>query len=402
MTEFKNPFRPGAGHQPPYLAGREQERAEFKASLSQFPVTQNFIITGLRGVGKTVLLDSLKPSAIEAGWLWAGTDMSESVSVSEENLAIRLIADLATISSLFPVEVRKTGLGFGNEIQTEKVYYTYEVLCQIYTSTPGLVADKLKVVLELVWELVKDKAKGVILAYDEAQNLTDQSAINQYPLSILLEVVQYLQKKQIPYLLVLTGLPTLFPKLVETRTYAERMFHVVTLDKLEDSQSRKAITEPIKHHKSIIAFTPDSVTAIVFYSGGYPYFIQFLCKEAFDTYHQQMKMGITTPNVTVGELMRKLDSDFYIGRWSRITDRQKALLTLTAHLGTCDDEFTVQEIESKSKESGNGFSASNINQMLARLTEMGLIYKNRHGKYSFAVPMFSAFIKRQMNNTTQY
>jgi hypothetical protein len=100
--------------------------------------------------------------------------------------------------------------------------------------------------------------------------------------------------------------------------------------------------------------------------------------------------------------MRKLDSDFYIGRWSRITDRQKALLTLTAHLGTCDDEFTVQEIESKSKESGNGFSASNINQMLARLTEMGLIYKNRHGKYSFAVPMFSAFIKRQMNNTTQY
>lgn len=397
MAEFKNPFRPGAGHQPPYLAGREDEKEDFKKSLFRLPITQNLIITGLRGVGKTVLLDSLKPLAIENAWLWAGTDMSESVSVSEDNLAIRLIADLSSITSRFPVVVSKSQLGFGKEDSTQEVHYSYEVLYAIYKQTPGLVADKLKALLELVWDLVKDKTMGIILAYDEAQNLTDQTGEKQYPLSILLEVVQYLQKKEIPYMLVLTGLPTLFPKLVETRTYAERMFHVVTLNRLTDTQTKKAITEPIKKHNSHIEFTEDAVEQIALFSGGYPYFIQFLCKEAFDSYHQQLKMGYT-PIVTIGELMRKLDTDFYIGRWSRITDRQKSLLVLIAQVHTCEDEFTVSEIEAKSKSLNETFSSSNINQMLSRLGDLGLIYKNRHGKYSFAVPLFSDFIKRQIED----
>ena len=87
MAEFTNPFRPGAGHTPPYLAGRQAERVEFQRLLGQATILENMILTGLRGVGKTVLLDSFRPLAIEHGWVWVGTDLSESTSVSEDNMA---------------------------------------------------------------------------------------------------------------------------------------------------------------------------------------------------------------------------------------------------------------------------------------------------------------------------
>src|SRR4051812_13829780 len=92
---FVNPYKPGAGHQPPHLAGREQEIKEFDQLLAQDTILENMVLTGLRGVGKTVLLDTLKPRAVASGWLWVGTDLSESASVSEQHLAVRLLADLA-------------------------------------------------------------------------------------------------------------------------------------------------------------------------------------------------------------------------------------------------------------------------------------------------------------------
>src|SRR5579864_7726861 len=87
--KIENPFKPGAGHMPPYLAGREHETGEFRKLLQQDVILNNLVLTGLRGIGKTVLLEIFKPIAIQEGWLWAGTDLSESTSVSEENLALR-------------------------------------------------------------------------------------------------------------------------------------------------------------------------------------------------------------------------------------------------------------------------------------------------------------------------
>ncbi len=93
-AQFTNPFRPGAGHMPPYLAGRTSEHEEVRRILDQTIILENVILTGLRGVGKTVLLETLKPLAREKGWLWAGTDLSESISINEETTALRLITDL--------------------------------------------------------------------------------------------------------------------------------------------------------------------------------------------------------------------------------------------------------------------------------------------------------------------
>src|SRR5215475_9699526 len=110
---FVNPFRPGAGHRPPYLAGRQLEEAEFRRLLSQSTIMQNMILTGLRGVGKTVLLEHLKPVALQENWLWVGTDLSEAASISEANLAERLLTDLSVVTQAIAIGVAKrTGPGF--------------------------------------------------------------------------------------------------------------------------------------------------------------------------------------------------------------------------------------------------------------------------------------------------
>jgi hypothetical protein len=98
----------------------------------------------------------------------------------------------------------------------------FSLLKWVYDQTPGLTSDKLKAVLDLVWHNLKEtNVRGIVLAYDEAQNMSDQAVARQYPLSLLLDVFQSIQKKGVPILLVLTGLPTLFPKLVDARTFAE-------------------------------------------------------------------------------------------------------------------------------------------------------------------------------------
>lgn len=397
MKTHENPFRPGAGHRPPYLAGRENEIREFIRLLDQKVILNNLVLTGLRGVGKTVLLDTFKPHAIERNWLWIGTDLSESATVSEDSIAIRLLTDLSTITSSIVIaekEIRK--IGFMSEPHKVEHKLDYSVLKAIYDKTPGLVLDKLKFILELIWtHLSQSDKKGLIFAYDEAQNMADHSAKEQYPLSVLLDLFQSIQKKNIPFMLVFTGLPTLFPKLVEARTFSERMFRVVFLDKLNDHESRMAITKPIEDANCPIKLNEESIGAIIKLSAGYPYFIQFICREVYDSFLQGQQ------SVPTEAIIRKLDSDFFSGRWSRATDRQRELLRVIAMLENCDTEFTVQEIVDLSGETlQRPFSSSHVNQMLVSLGNVGLVYKNRHGKYSFAVPLLGQYIRRQAEGAT--
>lgn len=399
---FTNPFRAGAGHLPPYLAGREQEKKEFSNSLEQSPITTNLVLTGLRGVGKTVLLETFKPLAIEKKWLWAGTDLSEAATVSEDNIAIRILADLAPLLSGVVVgstEIRR--IGFVQTSGKAAVHLDFAVLKHVYDSTPGLTSDKLKAVFELAWECLKaTRCKGIVLAYDEAQNLSDQAATHQYPLSLLLDVFQSIQKKGLPIMLVLTGLPTLFPKLVDARTFAERMFHVMTLGRLSEAETREAITRPVDTTGCPVTFNATAVAAVVKHSGGYPYFVQFICREIYDSYLQQQASGEAKPFVAVAQTVRKLDSDFFAGRWNRVTDRQRELLSVIADLPRCDEEFTVQEIvEASKKRLTKPFSASHVNQILSKMADSGLVYKNRHGRYAFAVPLLGDFIRRVQAET---
>lgn len=396
-SEFKNPYRPGAGHMPPYLAGREKEYAEFDRLLRQDEILENLVLTGLRGVGKTVLLETFKPRALKAGWLWASADLSESASISEVALAQRLLADLALVSSSATVANPDAGkaVGFAAPPVPEEIPLSHDVLVDIYEGTPGLTADKIKATLEFAWEhLEKQGQRKVIFAYDEAQNLSDHASRDQFPLSILLDVFQSIQKKGIPFMLVLAGLPTLFPKLVDARTYAERMFRVMTLTKLKADESREAILKPIEVADCPVKLTPESVEVIIVESAGYPYFIQFIGREVYDVFIRQ-HADDEAKSVPIEAIQHKLDADFFAGRWARITDRQRELLWVVAHLEHADEEFTIQELTEEARTLlTKAFSPSHANQMLASLAERGMIYKNRLGRYSFAVPLLGRFILR--------
>ena len=196
-------------------------------------------------------------------------------------------------------------------------------------------------------------------------------------------------------MLVLTGLPTLFPKLVEARTFSERMFRVLFLQSLDRSESEEAIRRPTADSDCPLQLDDDAVATIVTMSGGYPYFIQFICREVYDAFIQRIDR-VERASVPVAEIEQKLDTDFFAGRWARATDRQRELLSAIAQLDNCDEEFTVQEVVEASKRVlDKPFSSSHVNQMLVTLASQGLVYKNRHGKYSFAVPLLGRFIRRQ-------
>jgi hypothetical protein len=398
-TLIQNPFRPGAGQRPIYLAGRTKEQDQFRTMLLQDPIAQNAIITGLRGVGKTVLLEELKPIAQSQGWLWTGNDLSESISLTEERLARRIVVDLSVLlSPMFIKQAFVPAMGFGQSTPPKVRPMEFADLWTLYERTAGLTIDKLKAVLMYVWSLLEpmQTVRGIVFTYDEAQNLADHAHSSKYPLSLLVDLFSVLQRSTTcRYLLVLTGLPTLYPKLNEARTYSERMFRVMHLQRLSEDEAREAIIQPIKITQSPLTFSEQTIKTVISMSGGYPYFIQFVGKEVFDTWIGKIHQG-EAASVPIDELLEKLDQDFFAARWARATDRQQDFMKVIATLENSEDEFTVQEIVAASQELlKKGFSPSHAQQILTGLADKGLVFRTRRGGYSFAVPLLSRFIKRQ-------
>ncbi|MFO0967637.1 MAG: hypothetical protein U0793_18915 [Gemmataceae bacterium] len=394
-----NPYKPGAGHSPPHLAGRKKEAAEFRKFLAQETVSQNVVLTGLRGVGKTVLMDDVyKPLAIQEGWIWVGSDFSESAFVDEKALCHRLLTDLSLFTATLSISRSERSMTLHRPRRDVVERLDYDYLVSFLERQPGLMVDKLKATLEFVWKAVPATGKrGIIFAYDEAQVVQDRRDKDQYPLALLLEAFQSLQRKGMRYMLLLAGLPTLFPKLVESRTYAERMFTVQEIGRLDPAAADEAITKPLE--KNNWSFSAEAIRAIAESSGRYPYFIQFICRESFDHFRLHFEEGRhgPPPSIPMATLILKLDADFFAGRWGKATDRQRELLYCVARLPHAAEEFTVSEIVAISRKIGGlkPFKAADVSQILPKLIDAGLIYKNRYGKYSLAVPLFDGYITRQ-------
>lgn len=399
LDVFANPFRAGAGHMPPYLAGRTKEQDVFKRLLTQDVITDNLILTGLRGVGKTVLLAQLRPLAIQQGWLWTGEDLTEQASLNEERIAQRIITDLSVmLSQLFVKSQVETPIGYVGQQNVTQRPLGYADFEAIYNNAPGIVSDKLKFLLREVGRLISGTAvKGIVFAYDEAQLLSDHAAKDQYPLSLILDVFQSIQKSPggLPFMLVLTGLPTLQQKLVNARTYSGRMFEPLFLDGLSDDEARQAITVPIQNSKCPVSFPDSTVNAVLQMSGGYPYYIQFICREIYDLYLSQLVAG-AVPVIPESEILRKLDNNFLLSQWDQSSDAQKTFLNVVSQLPDCEVEFSAQDIVVASKNLlEKSYSNSSATQYITRLCDAGMIYKNRRGKYQLAIPLLSRFIRRQ-------
>lgn len=239
--------------------------------------------------------------------------------------------------------------------------------------------------------------RGIVFAYDEAQNLDNRSVNDQNPLSLLLDVFQSLQRRGAPLMLVLAGLPALFPKLVEARGYSERMFQLNLLHTLDEIESKKAIRKPLEAAGHPVRLSDHFVDRIVKMSAGYPYFIQFICREVYDAFIQRPDKG-KQALFPFTEIQQKLGMDFFTKQLEKATDRQKDLLTVISLLDNYRGEFAIQEVVEKSREVlDRPFSNSHVNQILATFVSQGVVHKDRHGKYSFAMEQLVRFIRKQGN-----
>jgi hypothetical protein len=391
-TLLENPYRPGAGHTPPYLAGREHERDYFNRLLSQDFASDNILITGLRGLGKTVLLADLRRAAEAAGWIWIGNDLSESASLSEERLAVRILADIS--------EALSNVLSQMNGARSEDVdsAYAYETLKGMYERAPGLPSDRLKYVVVRLCSLVKrSKARGLVFAYDEAQCLSDHAERNEYPMSTLIETIASIQKKDgvAPCILVLCGLPHVFDALTETRTYTERMFYVMQLERLSKADTFEAITRPLQSLMPPLIASPELIEKTVELTGGYPYLIQFFGKELVD---QLMMNGglVDAEDFPTPHVIDRLDAGLFSARWNKTTDKQREALKLIASRPeNTIREFSAQDLIALSLET-NELSSAQANNLLLTLADKGILYRTRHGHYAFTVPMSETMILRRL------
>lgn len=403
---IENPYRPGAGHAPPYLAGRRSEQDQFLRLLHQPIITQNILLTGLRGFGKTVLLDQMKATAEANNWLWVGNDLSESSALTEERLALRILTDLAQAiatrmeANWGPTQVAHDRLQQRIEQITrdDGSAFTFDALKAHYEQAAGLPSDRLRSVLMHVTRLAhKVRISGLILGYDEAQCLCDHAERNEYPMSMLIETVSALQKKDglTPCLLVLCGLPQVFDALIETRTYTERMFQVMTLDRLSKDETRAALTTPIQKFSARLHTPPELIEKVVNLSGGYPYLIQFFGRELVE---QLLESGgtLSADKFPSAGAVERLDAGLFSARWNRTTDKQRELLGLIASRPLqSSNDFSARELEQLRGNDADA-TALNFNQMLLGLCERGLLYRTRHGRYAFTVPMSEAMILRRL------
>jgi AAA ATPase domain len=407
---IENPYRPGAGHAPPFLAGRLAEQHHFKRLLHNSMITENILITGLRGYGKTVLLDHMCQLAESSNWLWVGNDLSESSSLSEERLALRILADLAQALA------RKLGTHMDTataqharfDPKLERLYLkdrdasTFEALKSLYEQTPGLPSDKLRAVLTRVTDVAhRMRLSGIILAYDEAQCLSDRAEQDEFPMSMLVETISSLQKRTglTPCLLILSGLPQVFDALTATRTYTERMFHVMTLERLSREDTFAAIMQPISSLIPPLYASPALIEKVVGLTGGYPYLIQFFGREVVD---QMLENGgtLSPDKFPSSESFERLDAGLFSARWNRTTDKQRELLRLIARRPPGQGaDFSARELEQLRQPHDD--QPGMINQMLVALCERGMIYRTRHGRYAFTVPMSEAMITRRSTKDSE-
>ena len=406
---LENPYRPGAGHIPPFLAGRIDEQEFFKRVIRQDNPTDNILITGLRGFGKTVLLSSLRAAAEQDGWLWVGNDLSESASLTEERLALRILTDLsqAMANRFASIESGLAGSSVhapheADEQRASDEQQLFETLKGCYETSPGLPSDRLKSVMSRASSMAaRARVPGIILAYDEAQCLCDHAERNEFPMSMLLDTVASGQKKAtvVPCLLILCGLPHLLNALTETRTYTERMFHVMRLDRLSRDDTWAALTRPLSRMMPPLYASPKLIAKVVDLTNGYPYFIQFFGKELVE---QLLRNGGTLGDdeFPSTETLDHLDSGLFGARWNNTTDKQRNFLRIVASRGQyAAAEFSAQEVSTLSKNYGDSeVSNAQATQLLQALCERGIVYRTRHGFYAFTVPMSDEMILRRLQS----
>lgn len=389
MDQVRNPFAPGAGNQPPELAGRQAilERAQFTlARAAAGRHAKSFMLIGLRGVGKTVLLNRILLMAQDLKFRALLVEAHEDKGLPDLLLPPlrQILLALDNIGALN--ETVKRGLrilkSFARSVKVK--YGDIEIGLGIDPETgvgdSGDLESDLPDVLAAIGEAARVRGTVVVLLIDELQYLDEDE------LSALIMGMHRVSQRQLPLVLVGAGLPQLVGNMGRSKSYAERLFEFPQVGPLSKNDAAVAIIEPVRSEEERIA--KQAVDRIIQASEGYPYFIQAW---GYGAWNAASKSPISKRDVEVAEpsVLRNLDESFFRVRFDRLTPTEKRYLRAMAELGTgphrSGDIADVLKVKVQSV-------APTRNSLIKK----GMIYSPAHGDTAFTVPLFDQFLLRQM------
>ncbi|HEX4864995.1 MAG TPA: ATP-binding protein [Acidimicrobiales bacterium] len=395
MDSVSNPYSPGAGLRPPELAGREADITSFTTMVARAEAgrsSQSLVLTGLRGVGKTVLLNDLAERARTGDWIVAQVEARPDTDSTGSNFRAivarslnqslrhvsgswgvgdRLRAALATFKSFSIRTDPSGGLSLGIDIDAQRGR----------ADSGSLEMD----LSELAFDLgasASDRGTGVAVFVDEMQELS------QNELAAICTAVHEAGQRSVPFYVIGAGLPSLPGLLAEARSYAERLFDYRPIGPLVGPDAEVAVVRPAELQG--VSWQARAVQAVVEASAGYPYFVQEFANATWD---YAPGPGVNAEDAILGIQAgrEKLDSGFFASRWNRATPGERDYLRAMAPDG---------EGPSVSGEVARRLGKRTVQQVgpiRARLIHKGLVYAPEHGLVAYTVPGMADFINRQVD-----
>lgn len=387
MDAVRNPYSPGAGRPPPFFAGREEEIEHIRVAMfrmSEGKSERGIVLSGLRGVGNTVLLRHLGKMAEEKGI------KPIHVEAPENTPLLQLIIP----------ELRFVLLGMSDGDKKKKALSALASIIQTYKPTlkldigvmrvefqphlgladSGNLESDLRMLMQAVGEAAQAAKTAVVFFMDELQY------VEKAELEALCSAFHLMAQKALPVLFVGAGLPQTLGLLGQAKSYAERLFEVREIGALSPSVAGSSILEPARREN--VEFTPSAIDAIFAKTKGYPYFLQEWGKHAWDMAKQS---PITVEDVECASdvVIKKLDAGFFRIRFNRLTPSEKRYLRAMAELR--QDIARSGDIAAVLNRKTESLAPTR-----AKLIEKGMAYSPSHGDIAFTVPLFGDFMKRVM------
>jgi DNA-binding transcriptional ArsR family regulator len=350
----------------------------------------NMRLSGLRGVGKTVLLAEFKEQAEKAGWAVSSLELAASHN-HEAALASALRIELEGAKRRLSTMQRIKGALGDASRAAKRVGVTYNDIKMTIDplAAPPTAQDLADAFIGVVNSVVKAGRTGFLLLLDEAQSVRDdRDRTGQHPLSMLIAAISGLQREELPLGVVLCGLPTLTGNLLRARSYTERMFRGEEVGRLDENEAASAFTEPLK--STTVVATDELVDSVVGEVEGYPYFIQLWGAELWDAAVSAGagKLDKHILKITRPEIYRRLDVDFYEPRLATLTPAEQDLLLASA-------KCNYPPLETIDLNDAIDKSPGNVNVLLGRLVEAGVLYRLRKGQYEYTAPKFREYLVRR-------
>jgi AAA ATPase domain len=387
MNRRQYPYAPGAGIQPPALAGRdallENASIDLDRVLDGRPV-RGMMLLGLRGVGKTVLLNRIKQMADQKGFQTIKIEAPEGGKLAQllvpELRRVLFALDLMANSSAKVKRAMQALRNFGSVFKISFGELDYGMSVSLGIADTGNLEQDVPQLLISAAEAAAEKQSAIAILIDEVQYLSGQE------LGAVIVACHEIAQRNLPLYLVGAGLPQIAALAGNAKSYAERLFSYPEVDKLSADAAREALVQPAR--KEHVEFDEGAVAEILRVTERYPYFIQewgaHVWNSSAGSPIKAKEVEETTPAVVT-----HLDANFFRVRFDRLTVLQQRYLRAMAELGP--GPHKTGDIASVL-----GVEAANVATVRQQLINKGMVWSQRHGETAFTVPMFDQYMKRQI------